>query len=96
MIENARRIRELRKTHRSFAGWIAAHHPRPKEEWVALFKRTFVFTGGEIIGEFLTSIGYLPNAHAVWCPVYEAILKRRPAWTKTGTLTPRARKPNRA
>ena len=28
-----------------------------------LFKKTFKFTGGEIVGEFLMSIGYLPGAH---------------------------------
>jgi hypothetical protein len=32
-------------------------------DWVKLFKQTFRFTGGEIVGEFLMSIGYLPGAH---------------------------------
>ena len=81
-IENARRILELRSTHGSFAGWLAAHHPRTKEEWVKLFKKTFRFTGGEIVGEFLMSIGYLPGAHAPNCPVYSRILERRPAWSR--------------
>lgn len=80
-IENARRILELRRTHGSFAGWLAAHHPRSKEEWVKLFKHTFRFTGGEIVGEFLMSIGYLPGAHVQSCPVFKAIMKRRPAWS---------------
>jgi 3-methyladenine DNA glycosylase Tag len=35
-IANARQILELRKTHGSFAGWLAQHHPRSKEEWVKL------------------------------------------------------------
>jgi len=35
---------------------------------VRLFKRTFVFTGGEITREFLISIGYLPGAHDENCP----------------------------
>jgi DNA-3-methyladenine glycosylase I len=81
-IANARKILELRKTHGSFAGWLAAHHPRPKEEWVKLFKKTFHFTGGEIVGEFLMSIGYLPGAHVPGCPVYQVILKRSPAWSR--------------
>jgi len=81
-ISNARRIMELRDTHGSFAGWLAAHHPRSKDEWVKLFKRTFRFTGGEIVGEFLTSIGYLPGAHAPSCPVYSQIQKRRPPWSR--------------
>jgi DNA-3-methyladenine glycosylase I len=81
-IANARKILELRKTHGSFAGWLAAHHPRPKEEWVNLFKKTFHFTGGEIVGEFLMSIGYLPGAHIPECPVYQVIMKRSPAWSR--------------
>src|SRR4051794_36762788 len=42
-VENAKRIRKLG----SFAEWLDANHPRTKEEWVKLFKKTFVFTGGE-------------------------------------------------
>jgi DNA-3-methyladenine glycosylase I len=79
-IANAARILELRESHRSFAGWLAAHHPRSKEEWVKLFKRTFRFTGGEIVGEFLMSIGYLKGAHAESCPVHRRILRLRPPW----------------
>lgn len=81
-IENARRILELRQTHGSFAGWLAAHHPLSKEEWVKLFKKTFRFTGGEIVGEFLMSIGYLPGAHVPTCPVYRQIAERRPPWSR--------------
>jgi DNA-3-methyladenine glycosylase I len=81
-IANARRIQELRTTHGSFAGWLAAHHPRSKDEWVKLFRKTFRFTGGEIVNEFLMSIGYLPGAHAPSCPVYPVILARRPAWSR--------------
>ena len=73
-VENAKRILALRKTHGSFAAWLDAHHPRTKEEWVKLFKRTFVFTGGEITGSFLLSTGYLPGAHEEWCPVYARLV----------------------
>jgi DNA-3-methyladenine glycosylase I len=79
-IANAARILELRERHGSFAGWLSAHHPQSKEEWVKLFKRTFRFTGGEIVGEFLLSIGYLPGAHVESCPVYRRILRLRPPW----------------
>ncbi|MBA3258198.1 MAG: DNA-3-methyladenine glycosylase I [Gemmatimonadales bacterium] len=79
-IANAQRILELRATHGSFAGWLAAHHPRDKEEWVKLFKRTFRFTGGETVGEFLMSIGYLRGAHTESCPVHHRILASRPPW----------------
>jgi DNA-3-methyladenine glycosylase I len=79
-IANAQKVLELRNTHGSFAGWLAAHHSRSKEEWVRLFKKTFRFTGGEIVGEFLMSIGYLPGAHVPSCPVYRLILDRSPPW----------------
>ena len=79
-IANAQRIVELGRTHGSFAAWLAAHHPRPKAEWVTLFRQTFRFTGGEIVGEFLMSIGYLPGAHVESCPVYRRVLARRPPW----------------
>jgi DNA-3-methyladenine glycosylase I len=47
---------------------------------VKLFRKTFVFTGGEIVGELLMSIGYLPGAHATDCPIYKRIAKLKPAW----------------
>lgn len=72
-IENAKRILALQKSHGSFTAWLDAHHPREKDEWVKLFKKTFVFTGGEITGSFLLSIGLLPGAHETWCPVYRKI-----------------------
>lgn len=81
-IDNAKKILQLRESHGSFASWLAAHHPRPKEEWVKLFKQTFRFTGGEIVSEFLVSIGYLPGAHQEECPVYRRIAKLRPMWMR--------------
>jgi DNA-3-methyladenine glycosylase I len=81
-IENARRVVRLREEFGSFAGWLGRHHPRPKEEWVRLFKQTFLFTGGEIVGEFLMSTGYLPGAHGRGCPVYEKVLASRPPWAE--------------
>jgi DNA-3-methyladenine glycosylase I len=79
-IENAKRIQAMRESHGSFAKWLAAHHPLEKSDWVKLFKKTFRFTGGEIVGEFLMSIGYLPGAHRPDCPVHRRILKLRPPW----------------
>jgi DNA-3-methyladenine glycosylase I len=83
VIENARRVEALRESHGSFARWLDAHHPRPKADWVKLFKTTFRFTGGEITGEFLLSTGYLPGAHRQSCPVHRRILARRPPWART-------------
>ena len=83
-IHNAKVVLDLRTSHGSFAGWIAAHHPMSKAEWVRLFRKTFRFTGGEIVGEFLMSIGYLPGAHAEDCPVHRKVLKSKPAWAARG------------
>jgi len=79
-IHNAGVILALRDTHGSFAAWLDHHHPLTKAEWVKLFRRTFRFTGPEIVGEFLMSTGYLPGAHHVECPVHRHILACGPAW----------------
>lgn len=80
IVENARRIQVLRAAHGSFAAWLDLQHPLAKADWVKLFKRTFVFTGGEIVGELLMSLGYLPGAHAPDCPVAGRIAALRPPW----------------
>jgi DNA-3-methyladenine glycosylase I len=82
-IHNARQILALRTSHGGFTAWLDAHHPRPKPEWVTLFKQTFRFTGGEITSEFLLSTGYLAGAHEPGCPAYKRILAMNPPWSRT-------------
>jgi DNA-3-methyladenine glycosylase I len=79
-IDNARRIQRLRESDGSLALWLDAHHPRPLEEWIKLFRNMFRFTGGQIVGEFLMSLGYLPGAHVADCPVYSRIAELSPPW----------------
>ncbi|MGV3460514.1 MAG: DNA-3-methyladenine glycosylase I [Flavobacterium sp.] len=81
-IENARTIIGLQEEFGSFEKWLEHHHPKTKEEWVRLFKKTFRFTGGEIVGEFLMSIGYLPGAHDKDCPVHKKVLEEKPMWVR--------------
>ncbi|HVY75257.1 MAG TPA: DNA-3-methyladenine glycosylase I [Puia sp.] len=81
-IENAQAILQLQKSHGSFEQWLESHHPKTKEEWVKLFKKTFRFTGGEIVNEFLMSTGYLPGAHTADCVIYKKIIKAKPLWQK--------------
>jgi DNA-3-methyladenine glycosylase I len=81
-IVNAQKILELRKEHGSFKGWLDTHHPLTKDEWTKLFKKTFVFTGGEIVNEFLMSTGYLAGAHQKNCPIYKRVASLRPAWMR--------------
>ena len=80
VIENARRLVALRAESGSFAAWIAAHHPRSKAEWLALVRARFVFMGGEVVGEFLMSVGYLPGAHQPDCPVFARLEALDPPW----------------
>ena len=87
IIENARRIQALRASHGGFAAWLDAQHPLEKPAWVKLFGKTFKFTGGEIVGEFLMSLGYLPGTHDESCPVYHEILALDPPWNASRTQT---------
>lgn len=80
-IDNAKRLQAIRAEHGSFAAWLDKNHPLSKEGWVKLFKQNFRFTGGEIVNEFLMSLGYLPGAHEPDCPAYAKIARLKPAWT---------------
>jgi DNA-3-methyladenine glycosylase I len=82
VIENARRLQAIRASHGSFAEWLDVHHPLPKEQWVKLFRETFRFTGGEIVGEFLMSLGYWRGAHVPTCPIYAQVSRLAPPWQK--------------
>ena len=81
-IENANTILVLQKQFGSFEKWLEHNHPKTKEEWVKLFKKTFRFTGGEIVNEFLMSIGFLPGAHSEDCEIHKKVLKAKPMWLK--------------
>jgi DNA-3-methyladenine glycosylase I len=76
-IENAKRIEALKQSHGSFRKWLdlmaLTHHSL--EEWTKLFKKQFVFTGGEIVNEFLMSISMLPGAHSADCKIWKKIQK---------------------
>lgn len=80
-IHNAKVIVELQKELGSLKNWIDTNHPKTKEEWVKLFKKTFKFTGGEIVNEFLMSTGYLAGAHDQDCPIHKKVLELKPAWS---------------
>ena len=81
-VENAKRLRKIG----SFAEWLkmsaqrAEGRAQEKDYWVKLFKKTFVFTGGEITTSFLLSVGILPGAHDETCPVYARIISTYSPW----------------
>jgi len=84
IIHNAQVIQGFRENQGGFDRWIDASHPLTKPDWVKLFKKTFKFTGGEITGEFLMSIGYLPGAHDDKCPISNKLKALKPAWMGAG------------
>lgn len=79
-IHNANVILNLQSVHGTFAEWLWIHRNNSLEEWVKLFKKNFKFTGGEIVNEFLMSIGFLPGAHQKNCEVFERIINLNPVW----------------
>lgn len=80
IIDNAQRVQRLRDGHGGFAGWLEAHHPMTLKQWVKLFRKTFRFTGPEVVNEFLMSIGMLPGGHRADCPAHVRLLPMRPPW----------------
>lgn len=79
-IHNAKQILLIQDSHGSFEKWLDENHPLTKDEWVKLFKTKFKFVGGEIVGEFLMSTGYLPGAHDDNCPTLKKIKRKSPKW----------------
>jgi len=76
-VENAKIILRLQREFGSFKQWLELNAKEIDDltGWTRLFKKTFKFTGGEIVNEFMMSIGYLPGAHAEDCPEFEKIRK---------------------
>jgi DNA-3-methyladenine glycosylase I len=77
-IENAKTIVEIQKESGSFKQWLDNHDKNSPalNEWTKIFKKTFRFTGGEIVNEFLMSTGYLPGAHSADCETHKKILAK--------------------
>jgi DNA-3-methyladenine glycosylase I len=80
VIHNAGVVLAIQDEHGSFYDWLYKHRGLSKPEWVRLFKQTFRFTGGEIVNEFLMSIGFLPGAHDERCEIHRRILRKKPVW----------------
>lgn len=82
VIHNAKVIQRLKLEEGSFAEWLNKHLGYSREEWTRLFKKTFKFTGGEIVNEFLMSSGYLKGAHNEKCPTFKEVLELKPKWLR--------------
>lgn len=92
-IHNANRILDLKQQYGSFAQWLLQQN-LDRTQWVKLFKKTFVFTGEQIVYEFLASTGIIEGAHDASCPIYHKVLATNPPWIRhnidkdrTGSVT---------
>lgn len=76
-VDNAKSVLGIREEWGSFKNWLdqIALTTDTLSDWTKIFRKTFRFTGGEIVNEFLMSTGYLPGAHSPDCPVYHKIQK---------------------
>ncbi len=81
-IHNAQQVLALQKEYGSFRNWLNHNDSKSKDEWVKLFKKSFKFVGGEIVGEFLMSSGYLKGAHEKSCPIFDKVVVAQPNWLK--------------
>lgn len=80
VIYNAKLIKKIQKTHGTFSDWLLFHLNGVvdgKEAAKVFKKQGFKFIGGEIMKEFLQSIGYLTNPHDAKCPVNKEIFKAK-------------------
>jgi DNA-3-methyladenine glycosylase I len=75
VIFNAKEIVKIQKEFTTFHYWLNSRNLETKDEWVRLFKKQFKFVGGEIVGEFLMSIGILDGAHTPACFRYKELKK---------------------
>ena len=81
VIENARRLLKIQESHGSFARWLGASSAFGQAV-AKLFKKTFVFTGGESSDPSCSARGIFaaptfPAARST------ARWRKRPAWMKT-------------
>jgi DNA-3-methyladenine glycosylase I len=73
-IYNAQQLLVIQKEFGSFRTWLdiqAKDLGQDKSAWLKLFKKHFKFVGGEIVGEFLMSIGLHSGSHDKSCHAYK-------------------------
>jgi DNA-3-methyladenine glycosylase I len=79
-VYNASQLVAIQQEFGSFKNWLDHNFPKTTDEWVKTFKKQFKFVGGEIVKEFLMSLGYLPGAHDETCIIFEKVKKLNPKW----------------
>jgi DNA-3-methyladenine glycosylase I len=81
-IYNANRVLEIQLEFGSFFNWIKVQEVTEISDWVKVFKKNFKFVGGEIVNEFLMTIGRYNLAHSENCNRYEEYMEKKKVWDK--------------
>lgn len=79
-IYNAIRVLEIQEEYGSFFNWIKIQKADDISTWVKLFKKQFKFVGGEIVNEFLMSIGRIDGSHHSDCYRYAEYVEYKSRW----------------
>lgn len=80
-ILNATKVLDIQKSHGSFFNWIRDQDCEDMKAWVKLFRSHFKFVGGEIVHEFLMTIGRIEGSHHPDCHRFiEYSKKRKEIW----------------
>ena len=78
VINNANIIKSIQKEYKDdksgFYKWIRENNFKDIKVAIKVFKKKgFKFVGGEILSEFLMSIGEYKSAHESWCDKYRVV-----------------------
>lgn len=68
-VYNAKAIIQMREQFGGFDRWLDLQIQNEQEDWVSAFRSRFKFMGGEVVGEFLISLGIIPGSHDADCEV---------------------------
>jgi DNA-3-methyladenine glycosylase I len=79
-IFNAQQVLHIQEEFGSFKNWLDDRGNLSLKEWTTLFKKTFKFTGGLIVEEFLLSTGYIKGAHSKNCIIFDKVFASSPKW----------------
>lgn len=79
-IVNASKVLEIQEIYGSFFEWIKIQKAEDIKDWVKVFKKEFKFVGGEIVNEFLMSIGRIEGSHNPSCYRYAEYLRLKKQW----------------
>jgi len=79
-VYNANQILKIQQEYGSFFEWIKIQNAAEIQDWVKIFKKQFKFVGGEIVNEFLMTIGRIGHSHSEDCERYSLYMLSKAKW----------------